>query len=66
MKDFKDKIKPHLFILPSLLVFAIFMFWPLIRTFYLSFFSWNMVKPTKEFVGLDNYIQIFTDPTTYT
>ena len=65
MKDFKDKIKPHLFILPSLLVFAIFMFWPLIRTFYLSFFSWNMVKPTKEFVGLDNYIQIFTDPTTY-
>lgn len=65
MKEFKDKIKPHLFILPSLLVFAIFMFWPLIRTFYLSFFSWNMVKPTKKFVGLDNYIQIFTDPTTY-
>ena len=65
MKKFKDKITPHLFILPSLLVFAVFMFWPLIRTFYLSFFSWNMIKPTKEFVGLGNYIQIFMDSTTY-
>lgn len=65
MKKFIDKITPHLFIMPSLLVFAIFMFWPLIRTFYLSFFSWNMIKPTKEFVGLGNYIQIFTDSSTY-
>lgn len=65
MKKFKEKITPHLFILPSLLVFAVFMFWPLIRTFYLSFFSWNMIKPTKEFVGLGNYIQIFMDSTTY-
>lgn len=61
----KDKLTPHLLILPSILAFAVFMFWPLIRTIYLSFFSWNMVKPTKTFVGLDNYIQIFSDPLTY-
>lgn len=65
MNKFKDKIKPHLFILPSLLVFSLFMFWPVIRTIYLSFFSWNMIKPTKDFVGLENYIQIFNNPITY-
>ena len=61
----REKILPHLFILPSIIVFAVFMFWPLIRTIYLSFFSWNMVKPTKTFVGLENYISIFTDSLTY-
>lgn len=61
----KDKLTPHLLILPSILAFTLFMFWPLIRTIYLSFFSWNMVKPTKTFVGLNNYIEIFNDPLTY-
>ncbi|MDU0321752.1 sugar ABC transporter permease [Clostridium butyricum] len=61
----REKILSHLFILPSIIVFAVFMFWPLIRTIYLSFFSWNMVKPTKTFVGLENYISIFTDSLTY-
>ena len=61
----REKILPNLFILPSIIVFAVFMFWPLIRTIYLSFFSWNMVKPTKTFVGLENYISIFTDSLTY-
>ena len=59
-----NKILHHLFILPSLIVFAVFMFWPLIRTIYLSFFSWNMIKPTKTFVGFDNYISIFTESLT--
>lgn len=55
-------IKPWLFILPAALVFAVFMFYPLIYTVYLSFFDWNMIKPVKEFVGLQNYFDIFKDP----
>lgn len=65
LSKLKDKLTPHLLILPSIMAFALFMFWPLIRTVYLSFFSWNMVKPTKTFVGLDNYIEIFSNPLTY-
>lgn len=61
----RQKIVAYLFILPSLLIFAVFMFWPLLRTIYLSFFSWNMIKPTKTFVGFDNYIALFKDPLTY-
>lgn len=49
------------FIIPAISVFILFMFWPLAYTFYLSFFKWNMVSPTKKFVGLNNYIALFTD-----
>lgn len=53
-------------IFPSLLVFGIFMFYPLFYTVYLSFFDWNMIKPVKAFVGWKNYIALFQDPLTYT
>jgi sn-glycerol 3-phosphate transport system permease protein len=60
-----EPIRPYLYILPAFIIFTLFMFWPLVRTFYLSFFEWNMISPTKEFVGFDNYINIFKDPTVY-
>ena len=44
--------------LPSLVMFAEYMFYPLFYTLYLSFFEWNMVKPVKKFVGLGNYISV--------
>ncbi|MDK2942798.1 MAG: sn-glycerol 3-phosphate transport system permease protein [Acetobacterium sp.] len=61
----KDKLIGYILILPSLSVFSVFMFWPLLRTVYLSFFEWNMVKPVKMFVGFANYIDMFQDPLTY-
>ena len=64
-EDKKQSILGYAFLLPSLLVFAVFMFYPLFYTFYLSFFDWNMVKPVKEFVGLANYIAVLKDPVTW-
>lgn len=55
----------YLFLLPSFITFTVFMFWPLAKTVYLSFFDWNMIKPVKEFVGFENYIEMFRDPLTY-
>lgn len=55
----------YLFLLPSLAAFAVFMFYPLIYTFYLSFFDWNMIKPVKKFVGLQNYVTLLNDPNTW-
>lgn len=46
-------------------MFAVFMFYPLFYTLYLSFFEWNMVKPVKKFVGLGNYISVLKDPNTW-
>lgn len=55
----------YLFLLPSLAVFAVFMFYPLFYTIYLSFFDWNLIKPVKKFVGLANYINVLHDPNTW-
>ena len=61
----KNTIISAAFILPSFLMLCIFMFYPLIRTIYLSFFNWNLISPNKRFVGLNNYINLFKDPITF-
>lgn len=39
-----------------------FSYLPVFNMFGYSFTKWNGFSPTKEFVGLDNYIDLFTDP----
>lgn len=55
-------LKSFIFILPTALIFLIFMVYPLAYTIYLSFFKWNMISPNKRFVGFDNYLDILQDP----
>jgi sn-glycerol 3-phosphate transport system permease protein len=55
----------YLFVIPSLIVFFVFMIWPAVYTIYLSLLNWNLISPTKQFVGLQNYIDVFHDPDTY-
>ena len=50
-----------LFVGPNLLLFAIFTYWPMIRAFYLSGVRWDMISPTKTWVGLDNYQYLMHD-----
>lgn len=53
-----------LFILPALLYFSVFAFWPMLNAFYLSLFDFDLFSiATKEFIGLDQYSRLLTDPT---
>lgn len=61
----RNNLRIFLLLLPALIIFTIFVFWPTVYTLYLSFFDWNMISTTKDFVGLQNYISIFTDPKSY-
>ena len=61
-RSWRERVASYGLLAPATVLFAIFMFYPLLYTLYLSFFDWNMTRPTKEFVGLDNYISVFTDP----
>jgi len=47
------------YLAPSLVVFSVFVFFPLLFTAYLSLTKWNMISPNRAFVGLKNYSQIF-------
>lgn len=60
---FRYRLKPLMYLLPSALLLFVFIVIPIGYTFYLSFFNWNLIAPTKEFVGLQNSISVFTDPT---
>ncbi|WP_046180860.1 carbohydrate ABC transporter permease [Domibacillus tundrae] len=58
----KNVLKGILFLLPSIVFFSIFLFYPMIRTVYLSFFLTNASGAPTVFVGMDNFIQIFSAP----
>jgi len=55
----KNKI-PYLFILPFYILFAIFMLYPIVYSFYLSFHQWDGSGP-KIYVGLLNYMNLLTN-----
>lgn len=50
-----------LFVLPALLVYLLFAAWPIISILQLSLYNWDGVTPTRTFVGLGNYVQLFTN-----
>ncbi|HVL24096.1 MAG TPA: sugar ABC transporter permease [Thermomicrobiales bacterium] len=51
----------YIFVLPSLVLYAIFMIYPFLQSIYLSFTDWNGATAVKNWVGLDNYRQLFDD-----
>ena len=49
---------------PGLLIFAVFTVYPILRLFFMSFCDWNFDSMlTQPFTGLDNYRDVFADPT---
>lgn len=51
-----------LYVLPAALLITVFFIYSAVYTLVLSFFEWDGLKPAK-WVGLNNYIEIFSDPT---
>ena len=50
-----------LFVSPFLLVFALFLIFPLFYAFGMSLFTSTLATGTK-FTGIENYVKAFTDP----
>ena len=58
----RGSITSWLYLVPALLVFAVFMFYPLGRSFVLSFQGNDILGRPKGFVGGDHYFRLLTDP----
>ncbi|MBN1287563.1 MAG: sugar ABC transporter permease [Anaerolineae bacterium] len=53
---------PYLFLLPGLALYILWMIYPLIYEFYISFFDWKLMPgQVSTFVGLENYRAILED-----
>lgn len=50
-----------IYLLPSLLIFALFTIYPFLKTVVTSFFATSTTGEMTKFVGLQNYIDLFTN-----
>ena len=51
-----------IYLLPSMLIFLIFTFYPFVKTLITSFFATTNTGALTQFVDIQNYIALFTDP----
>lgn len=49
-------IEPYIFLIPALLIFIVFYYYPFGRTIYLSTWVTDALGQPKKFVGIDNYM----------
>ncbi len=68
LKNRLNQLTPYFFIGPAVIVMGVACFYPVLHSMRLSFFEWSLGTQwsLREFVGLDNYIRIFSDPAVYT
>lgn len=55
----RQKAIPYLFVAPALLMFSIWVLWPIFDSFILSVYRWNGMGKAH-FVGLNNYRMLFS------
>ena len=61
LRQVRKNWSAYLFLTPGLIHFVIFTLFAVGFAFYISFHEWNIIKPDKPFVGLENYQRLFQD-----
>ncbi len=64
-KKHKGTLTPWLFLLPGLLMFAIYVLIPIVQSIWISFHEWDGLGD-KAWIGLGNYVELLDDDTFYT
>ena len=59
-KKTKLNVSPYFYLVPCMLVFAVFLFYPFFKTIFLSLFLTDRMGQAKIFLGLQNYIELLT------
>ncbi len=49
------------YLAPAVVVYGLFVIWPVLQAFGFSFFKWSGLSSKKTFVGFDNFKQLFHD-----
>lgn len=56
-----EKYAPYWLVLPAILVMCGVLVYPLVYSFWISFFDWNITSLDRPFLGLRNYVEAFTN-----
>lgn len=60
-RRFQDNLVIFLFLLPAIVLFLLFVVYPILQSIYYSLFNWKGFGPAVDFVGLENFKNILTD-----
>ncbi|PKP59172.1 sugar ABC transporter permease [Candidatus Atribacteria bacterium HGW-Atribacteria-1] len=60
-KTLRDSINFSSFLLPAFILYSIFFLFPLFSGVLYSFTRWNGISFSKEFIGIENFKEIFSD-----
>ena len=52
---------PFLMLLPAIIAIVVVVAFPMLYSFYLSFTDYDLTRPATQFIGAQNYIDLFTD-----
>lgn len=55
-------LMPYLYLAPALFFVAVFVVYPVIRTFYYSLYNGNLLNPYREYVGVERFVDLLSDP----
>ncbi len=58
----KPKWAAVLFLLPGILTFLLFRYYPMVKAIIMSFYDYSIMNPPGKFVGLGNYTRALQDP----
>ena len=61
--DWRKIIEIAVLVGPALVIFLGFVIFPVVMAGYYGFFRWKGYGPPTDFIGLQNYVTIFQDPT---
>ncbi len=59
----RQSIYGWLMFAPAAVMLSVFAFYPTIATFWSSLFSRSTRRTPSEFIGIENYADLFADPT---
>lgn len=60
-RRFQDNLVIFLFLLPAIILFLLFVIYPILQSIYYSLFDWKGFGPAVDFVGLNNFMNILKD-----
>jgi len=53
----------YIFIIPGLILYIVFLIYPILKAFQMSFYEWGIMPgEINEFVGMANYVRAYSDP----